>query len=277
MKISKEGLSLIESFEGCKLEAYKDPVGVWTIGYGHTKGVSRGQKITQQQAEDFLRQDCATAERNVSKYDNKYHWNQNQFDAMVSFAYNIGSIDQLTAKGTRSIQQISNKITAYCKAGGKVLSGLQRRRKAEKKLFDTPAEPELQICESAVKSLKEALNADGIKDGKGMKLKINGSVDDSLESALKKVALKAGKFDTSKARYTVGSKGQTVKWLQMRLDSLIGDNINSLIGHTLTSGKEPDGLFGNDVWLAVGLFQEMQGLNSDHVVGRKTIIALLTV
>ena len=276
MKISDKGLDLIKSFEGCRLEAYKDPVGIWTIGYGHTKGVRKGRKITSAQATEFLRQDCATAEKNVSKFDNIYHWNQNQFDALVSFAYNIGSINGLTANGTRSIQQISNKITAYNKAGGKVLAGLRRRRAAEKKLFNTPiAAEERQVCEAAVRSLKEALNADGIRDTKGMRLKVNGSIDTSLESALKKVALKAGKLDTSKARYTVGSKGQTVKWLEMRLDSLIGESIKELIGHTLTGGKNPDGFFGNDVWLAVGLFQEMQGLDPDHVAGRNTIRALL--
>lgn len=275
MKISDKGLDLIKSFEGCRLEAYKDPVGIWTIGYGHTKGVRKGQKITSAQATEFLRQDCATAEKNVSKFDNIYHWNQNQFDALVSFSYNIGSINGLTANGTRSIQQISNKITAYNKAGGKVLAGLRRRRAAEKKLFNTPVLKACPVCESAVRSLKEALNADGIKDAKGMRLKVNGSIDDSLESALKKVALKAGKFDTSKACYTVGSKGQTVKWLEMRLDSLIGDSIEQLLGHTLTKGKDPDGLFGADVRLAVGLFQELQGLTSDYVAGRNTISALL--
>lgn len=274
MKISDNGLDLIKSFEGCRLEAYKDPVGVWTIGYGHTKGVRKGQKITAAQATEFLRQDCATAEKNVSKFDNIYHWNQNQFDAMVSFAYNIGSINGLTANGSRSIQQISDKIPAYNKAGGKILAGLQRRRAAEKRLFDTPMNSR-PVCESAVRSLKEALNADGIRDSKGRKLEINGSFDDSLEQALRKVALKAGKFDTSKGRYTVGSKGQTVKWLEMRLDSLIGDSIKQLLGHTLTEGKNPDGLFGADVRLAVGLFQEQQCWDPDYVAGRNTISALL--
>lgn len=136
MKISNAGLAIIKKYEGVRLSAYRDAVGVWTIGYGHTKGVKPGQRITQAQADAFLRQDCAAAERNVSKFDGKYHWNQNQFDALVSFAFNIGSIDQLTANGTRTIRQISKKITAYNKAGGRVLSGLVRRRREEKALFD---------------------------------------------------------------------------------------------------------------------------------------------
>lgn len=137
MKVSDNGLNLIKKFEGCKLQAYKDAVGVWTIGYGHTKGVKQGQIITNAQATEYLRQDCEKAEKAVMKYANRYMWNQNQFDALVSFAFNIGSIDQLTANGTRTIPVISQKILEYNKAGGKVLNGLVSRRKAEKQLFDT--------------------------------------------------------------------------------------------------------------------------------------------
>ena len=139
MKTSLTGLRLIEEFEGCRLTAYQDSVGVWTIGYGHTKGVKRGQAITREQAEHYLAQDVKAAETNVNKYYDRYKWSQNQFDALVSFAFNVGSIDQLTAKGTRTIEQISTKILQYNKAGGKELAGLTRRRKAEKLLFDKPS------------------------------------------------------------------------------------------------------------------------------------------
>lgn len=138
MKISDKGMALIKKFEGCKLDAYQDSAKVWTIGYGHTAGVYKGQVISQIEADMLLRQDLVKAELAVSKYDKKYHWNQNQFDALVSFAFNIGSINQLTDKGTRSIKEISEKIPAYRKAGGKVLEGLVKRRDAEKELFDTP-------------------------------------------------------------------------------------------------------------------------------------------
>lgn len=141
MKASSKCINLIKNFEGCRLTAYKDSVGVWTIGYGHTSGVKKGQVISQSKAEDFLKSDLARYEKNVDSFTERYHWNQNQFDALVSFAYNIGSINQLTANGTRTIEQISEKITAYNKAGGKVLEGLTRRRKAEKELFDTQIEP----------------------------------------------------------------------------------------------------------------------------------------
>lgn len=135
MKISNEGLELIECFEGCQLKAYRCPAGVWTIGYGHTKGVYQGMTITKAQAKEFLRADCSNAENNVNKYNNIYHWTQNEFDAMVSFAFNLGSINQLTDNGKRSKDVIAKKILEYNKAGGKVLKGLVSRREAEQKLF----------------------------------------------------------------------------------------------------------------------------------------------
>ena len=119
MKISENGLKLIRSFEGCRLEAYKCPAGVWTIGWGHTGNVKAGQRITQAEADKMLTDDMGPYERNVDKYGTKYMWNQNEFDALVSFAYNVGSIDQLTAKGTRSRAEISEKILAYNRGGGK--------------------------------------------------------------------------------------------------------------------------------------------------------------
>lgn len=139
MKISDAGVALIASFEGCKLNAYWDATGkVWTIGYGHTKNVKKGDVITQAQANQFLKDDCADAERQVMRFDSIYQWNQNEFDALVSFAFNVGSIDQLTAKGTRTRAQIAEKLPAYNKSGGVLLNGLTRRRNAEKKLFLTP-------------------------------------------------------------------------------------------------------------------------------------------
>lgn len=137
MKVSDTGIALIKQFEGCVLQSYKDSTGKLTIGYGHTKGVYPNQKISQSEADNFLRQDLVSAEIAVMKYDGKYHWTQNQFDALVSFAFNIGSINQLTKSGKRTIAEISAKIPEYKKAGGKVLTGLVNRRLAEKALFDT--------------------------------------------------------------------------------------------------------------------------------------------
>lgn len=142
MIISDVGLDLIKRFEGCRLTAYRDAVGVLTIGYGHTKGVVSGQKITQAQADQYLREDCQKAEQNVRSYDATYHWTQNEFDALVSFTFNIGSINELTKKGTRSKAEIAWKMPQYCKAGGKMLAGLYARRIAEKELFESKAQAE---------------------------------------------------------------------------------------------------------------------------------------
>lgn len=135
MRTSQKGIDLIKKFEGCRLDAYKCPAGVWTIGYGHTAGVACGQKISPAQAEAYLRDDLEKYEKKVEKYESRYRWTQNEFDAMVSFAYNLGSIDKLTADGTRTKVVIAEKILLYNKAGGKVLAGLTKRRQAERELF----------------------------------------------------------------------------------------------------------------------------------------------
>lgn len=138
MKTSQKGIDMIKGFESCRLDAYKCPAGVWTIGYGHTNNVCKGMAITREMAETFLRDDLVKFELKVSKYDSTYHWNQNEFDALVSFAYNVGSIDRLTNQGWRSREVIAEKILQYNKARGKVLNGLVRRRKEERALFLTP-------------------------------------------------------------------------------------------------------------------------------------------
>lgn len=147
MNISQKGIDLIREFEGLRLTAYYDSVGIITIGVGTTNAdynithtrIVPGLTITEETALKWLELSVNNKYAPlVDKYNGTYHWNQNQFDALTSFAYNIGSIDQLTANGTRSIAEISNKILAYDKAGGQTLAGLTRRRKAEKALFDTP-------------------------------------------------------------------------------------------------------------------------------------------
>lgn len=138
MRISNLGLNLIKKYEGCRLTAYKDAVGIWTIGYGHTRGVKEGQTITPEQADDFLRSDLENAEKHVTAYDSIYHFSQSQFDALVSFTYNCGAgnLKKLTNGGKRTVYEISDAIPNYNKAGGKVLKGLVRRRNDEKAMFD---------------------------------------------------------------------------------------------------------------------------------------------
>lgn len=140
MKTNTAGINLIKKYEGCVLTAYRCPAGVLTIGYGHTgTDVKEDMIITKAQAEKLLKADLVAFEKKVSAYDSIYHFNANQFSALVSFAYNIGSIDQLTAKGTRSLAEISKKMLLYNKAAGKQLPGLVKRRKAEQELFNKKA------------------------------------------------------------------------------------------------------------------------------------------
>ena len=114
-KISQVGIKLIKEFEGLYLNAYQDSVGVWTIGYGTTnsdKGITcqnigLGLKISKQTAENWL---ALSLDKKygpkVDKYDSIYHWTQKEFDALISFAYNIGSIDELVSKGKLPKHQI---------------------------------------------------------------------------------------------------------------------------------------------------------------------------
>ena len=133
MKTSNNGISLIKSFEGCCLTAYKCPAGVWTIGYGHTAGVTEGMSITQKQADDLLKADLEKYEKYVE--DTKLTLNQNQFDALVSFTYNCGNGNLKTLIKNRTLAEIAEALLLYKKSNGKVLSGLVRRRTAERELF----------------------------------------------------------------------------------------------------------------------------------------------
>lgn len=150
-KISDKCLNIVKEFEGCRLTAYRDEVGVWTIGYGITnsdfkitkKIIRKGMKISKATAEKWLEESLNKKYLPlVLEYDKQYNWNQNELDALVSFCYNIGSIKQLTADGTRSKTVVASKILQYNKAGGKVYRGLTRRRKAERELFLAKVAPE---------------------------------------------------------------------------------------------------------------------------------------
>lgn len=138
MMINDKGIALIKSFEGLRLKAYKalPSEKYFTIGYGHYGAdVKEGQTITEAEAEALLRADLKKYEAKVNKYS-AYNWTDNEFSALVSFAYNIGNIDGLTKKGERSREEIKKVWTSYCKAGGKELPGLLRRREMELKLFN---------------------------------------------------------------------------------------------------------------------------------------------
>lgn len=176
-KISQAGIKLIKNFEGCRLTAYKPvPTEVyWTIGWGHHgPDVKQGMTITQAQADAMLVKDLAKYEAYVN--DREYvpitdKLNQNQFDALVSFCYNCGPGNLKKLCSGRSIEQIANSITAYNKAGGKVLNGLVRRREAELTLFNKKEEKtvaqerDINIVSTWAASAWEAATKLGYFDG----------------------------------------------------------------------------------------------------------------
>lgn len=140
MQISKAGLDLIKQFEGLYLKAYRCPAGVPTIGYGHTAGVAMGQTITQQQADDYLRRDVRQFERAVARLVT-VPLTQGQFDALVSFAFNLGegALAQSTLLRLLNAGDYAGaaaQFDRWNKAGGRVLPGVVRRRAAERALFE---------------------------------------------------------------------------------------------------------------------------------------------
>lgn len=146
MRVSKKCIDLVKEFEGCSLVARYDQYGaLWEIGYGITshdiditgKKIKEGMKISQATADKWL-EDALNKKYlpKVMKYQSKYRFNTSQIDALVSFAYNVGSIDGLTQKGTRTKKEIAEAFALYKKSGGVVLNGLIRRREAEKKMYN---------------------------------------------------------------------------------------------------------------------------------------------
>ena len=138
-KMQTVNYEIIKEFEGLRLEAYKCPADVWTIGYGHTNKVKQGDAITTGEAEVLLALDVQEAERAVNAYVD-VDINQNQFDALVSFVYNLGAGNFKSSTLLRKLNQgdylgAANEFERWNKAGGKVLNGLVRRRKAESNLF----------------------------------------------------------------------------------------------------------------------------------------------
>ena len=138
-----EGISLIQKFEGCELEAYKCPADVWTIGYGHTKGVVDGMKITKEEAEQMLIDELHEYENYINKYVT-VALSQHQFDALVSWVYNLGPANlkastMLKVLNEGQYEEVPSQMKRWNKAGGKTLDGLIRRRQAEAYLFSGKA------------------------------------------------------------------------------------------------------------------------------------------
>ena len=140
MKISQEGIDLIKHFEGCELESYRCSANVLTIGYGTTKNVVEGMKISQHQAEELLMKDLEEFEEYVEDLiDVKLE--QHQFDALVAWTYNLGPPNLKTSTLRKVLNKgayddVPEQMKRWNKAGGQVLKGLVRRRDAEALLFE---------------------------------------------------------------------------------------------------------------------------------------------
>lgn len=177
MKLGQAGFNLIKEFEGLYLTAYKCPAGVWTIGFGTTgkvdgKAIGKGMKITKAKAEQLLRKDVEQFEQSVDNLV-KVPINQNQFDALVSFAYNVGSgalkgSTLLKKLNQKNYQGAANEFLKWNKAGGKILAGLRRRREAERKLF-------LKATVGKIESKKDKVIYVSVTANSGLKCRKTGS------------------------------------------------------------------------------------------------------
>jgi len=141
MKVSNNGINLVKRFEGLELKAYRDSVGILTIGYGHTHAVKAGDIITGEQADAFLREDLQVAELTVNT-NVKVKLTQGQFDALVSFVFNLGSGNFVKSTLIKKLNAgdyagAADEFGKWVNAGGKKLSGLVKRRAAEREVFLT--------------------------------------------------------------------------------------------------------------------------------------------
>jgi len=144
-QVNKAGLDLIKSFEGLRLEAYPDPGtggDPWTVGYGSTKGVKKGMKITVQEAEQRLIMDLQDACKAVERYVT-IPLNDNQFAALVSFTFNVGAGNLAVSTLLKRLNEgeygsVPMQLMRWNRAAGKILNGLTRRRTAEGDLFQKP-------------------------------------------------------------------------------------------------------------------------------------------
>ena len=251
MKPSENAYNLIYKWE-CDFKphttAYKDCVGIWTIGIGMIDSdykytglhVKKGVKITTAQAYSlFEKLFIGKYVPAVDKWQKKYNWNQNQYDALCSFVYNLGtgSLDTLTNNGKRTKKQIGEYMLLYNKAGGKKVQGLVNRRNDEYKLYIKPVSGE-----------------DNTNDDTTEKVSYSGTLRDP-EKVWKKGYIQ------------IGDKGDSVKEIQSFLNWYYG---NISLRQTMSVILETDGNFGVLTRKVVKAFQEDMGLTADGKWGHKT-------
>jgi lysozyme len=258
-KTNKAGIELIKHFEGLHTEAYLCPANVWTIGYGHTQGVRKGQVITEAEAEQFLIEDLSSAESSVERLI-ACALNENQFAALVSFTFNLGAGNLKTSTLRRKLNggdydAVPSELARWVKAGGKTLPGLVRRRAAEGELFVTSngdeGTDESRLMPQRVDSIggrvREHIVRSYLTDTVDL---AHGSVDDT--------------GDERYVRLSQNVPDGYVISLQEDLRSLgYGDEVG-----------EADGAFGNATEGAVLAFQQDASIETHGVVDGETRAAL---
>lgn len=254
MYISQEGLNLIKEFEGCILSAYDDyndnivtnanqVRGTLTIGYGHIEGVYVGQTISQDKAEEMLKDDmvryCQQTQSVLDSINVPFPITQNVFDALVSFEYNLGqgNLRTLLANGNRDKQTVADMMLEYRNKGSQWEAGLLRRRRAERDMFlgsgnSTPVQVNISGNE-VIRQLQHQVNVQGFGN-----IAEDGIFGEETLSHLPVVRK--------------GANGEITKWIQSR----IGVNV--------------DGDFGNATEEGVRFIQRKYKLSDDGVVGRNT-------
>jgi lysozyme len=240
MKQSDQGIDLIKRFEGVRLKAYDDGVGVLTIGYGHTSGVHWGDVITEDEAENLLQEDLEDFEECVNDLVD-VSLNQAQFDALVSFTFNVGCGAFRRSTLLRKLNKgdykaAANQLLRWNRGGGRVLKGLVRRRQAERDLFlSAGTETTKPVPEPTIRTEDAILN----------NIPVTNSCLD--------------------IRLYKGKRGPCVKVLQRALNNWI-----DAMSHTNMDYLKPDSDFGRKTFNRVQSFQRAYELFPDGVVGEKT-------
>lgn len=271
MVTSDKGIDLITSFEGLVLSAYYDVARVPTIGYGHTSGVNIGDTCTKEQAYLWLKEDLKSSESKVSKYSG-YNWNQNEFDALVSFAFNIGNIDQLTANGTRTREVIANKMIEYVNAGvHKNVEGLVRRRQTERALFLSGTYDEFPLATNGLERVSEVqewlssvyykLTIDDIAGNETKKALVTAlqfQLNAQFNKGIAIDGIFGSKTKAACVNVRMGATGEITKVLQALLKCYYDESL--LV----------DGIFGLATNWCVCSYQDHNILAPDGVAGKET-------
>ena len=251
MELSNNGLDFIKNYEGLRLKSYKvlPSERHYTIGYGHFGAdVTFGMEITKAKADELFKKDVSRFEKAVNRLV-KVDINQNQFDALVSFAYNVGEGALATSTllqkvNKKDFEGASKEFARWNKSGGKVLAGLTNRREKERKLFVTPTNTKSAKTSAATSSAKtytvksgDTLSEIAQKYDTTMKqlLALNPSIKDANK-------ISVGQKITLPTTYTVKSgdtlgeiaekNGTTVNKL-MKLNSNIKDKNKISVGQTI--------------------------------------------